>query len=296
MRPSPDCRLMLRADDPEAPMSIWRRTKSVTRRSFLNTSPAMLAPLFWESHARQGSRADGRSVATSGPGASFPTQPPELVREMVGAAHGNLARVNELLARQPTLARAAYDWGFGDWEDALGAASHVGNREIAGVLLRHGARPSIFSAAMLGQLDVVKAFVDASPGIESTPGPHGITLMRHALAGGPPAQRVVEYLKTLPGADARPESVSITAGQMSDLVGDYVYGAAADERITIAVSKNGVTFTRRGASARNLVHVGDRAFFPVGAPNVRIAFRQSPAGMRLTIHDGELVLEATRAM
>jgi hypothetical protein len=277
-------------------MSIWRRTRSVTRRSFLNTSPLALAPLFWASEARQGSRADGRSVATPGPGTFFPTQPPELVREMVGAAHRDLARVNELLARHPTLARAAYDWGFGDWEDALGAASHVGHREIAEALLMHGARPSIFSAAMLGQLDVVRAFVSASPGIESTPGPHGITLMRHALAGGPPALAVVEYLKTLPGADARPASVPIAPEQMTELAGDYVYGSAADERITIAVSKNGLTFTRRGGSARNLTHVGDRAFFPVGAPNVKIAFRSSPAGTRLTVHDGGLVLEASRAM
>jgi hypothetical protein len=28
------------------------------------------------------------------------------------------------------LARAAWDWGFGDWETALGAASHMGSRPI----------------------------------------------------------------------------------------------------------------------------------------------------------------------
>jgi hypothetical protein len=44
--------------------------------------------------------------------------------------------------------RAAWDWGFGDWEDALGACSHTGNREIAGYLIER-ARPTIFSAAML---------------------------------------------------------------------------------------------------------------------------------------------------
>jgi hypothetical protein len=50
--------------------------------------------------------------------------------------------------------------------------------------LAHGARPSIFSAAMLGQLAVVRAFTEAAPGVQGTPGPHGITLLAHARAGG----------------------------------------------------------------------------------------------------------------
>src|ERR1700752_4410270 len=57
----------------------------------------------------------------------FPTQPPELVREMVTVAHFDLNRVKELVDARPSLARASWDWGFGDWEDALGAASHIGN-------------------------------------------------------------------------------------------------------------------------------------------------------------------------
>ena len=72
------------------------------------------------------------------------------------------------MARQPTLSKATFDWGFGDWETALGAASHVGSREIAELLIANGAHPTIFSAAMLGQLDAVKAFVEAAPGIQKT--------------------------------------------------------------------------------------------------------------------------------
>ena len=115
---------------------------------------------------------------------TFPTQSPELAREMVGVSHGNVARVKELLKLHPTLSNANWDWGFGDWESALGAASHVGNREIAELLLASGARPTIFSATMLGQLAVVKAFVEASPGIQGTAGPHSITLLAHARNGG----------------------------------------------------------------------------------------------------------------
>lgn len=177
----------------------------------------------------------------------------------------------------------------------LGAASHVGNRDIAAVLLANGARPTIFSAAMLGQLDVVTAFITASPGIESTPGPHGITLLAHALAGGPASQPVADYLKTLPGANTRPDTQPITPDQAKSLAGDYAFGTRAEERITIAVSAtNAITFTRAGRTARNLTHVGDLAFYPSGAPLVRIRFHTSGSTMAMTVHDPALILEATK--
>ena len=267
---------------------------SISRRSFLNTSPLILTPAFLNVAGASPFAAE-RSLEPSAPDAAFPTQPPELVREMVAVSHGNVARVKELLASRPTLARAAFDWGFGDWEDALGAASHVGNREIAETLLAHGARPTIFSAAMLGQLETVKAFITASPGIEATPGPHSITLLRHAMAGGARAQAVTDYLKSLPGADARPDSQPLTADEMAALTGEYIYGAAADEHITISVTNSALVFTRSGRTGRGLTHVGERAFFPMGAPRVRIRFRESPAGMTLTIHDPDQVLEARRS-
>jgi hypothetical protein len=115
---------------------------------------------------------------------SFPSQHPFLAKEMVGVAHGNLARVKELLAEHPALAKASWEWGYGDWETALGGASHVGNRAIAELLIEHGAGPTIFSAAMLGQLDVVKAFAAAIPNVNQLRGPHGIPLVNHARAGG----------------------------------------------------------------------------------------------------------------
>jgi hypothetical protein len=257
---------------------------ALSRRSFLNTTPLVLAPAFWHPAA----------PPTIGPDPSFPSHPPDMIKEMVTVSHFNLARVKELLAIRPTLARAAWDWGFGDWEDALGAASHVGNRDIAEALVASGARPTLFSAAMLGQLDIVKAFVTASPGVESTPGPHGITLLRHATAGGPRAQAVADYLKSLPGADRRPETKPLTPDEMNALTGEYVFGAAPDDRITISVSNNALQFTRVGRVGRGLAHVGDRAFYPAGAPQVRIRFKESPAGMTLSVFDPDVVVEAVR--
>ena len=75
-------------------------------------------------------------------------------------AHGNVRRVRELVEDRPSLAKASWDWGFGDWEDALGAASHMGNREIAEYLIGHGARPTtveaIGDAALRGEGFVVR--------------------------------------------------------------------------------------------------------------------------------------------
>jgi hypothetical protein len=120
----------------------------------------------------------------------------KLVQEFVGNAHGDLNRVRALLAQEPGLINATWDWGGGDFETALGAASHMGRRDIAEYLLEHGARLDIFAAAMLGQLDIVKAALAAFPEAVKTPGPHGIPLIAHAQAGGEEAKAVLEYLQS----------------------------------------------------------------------------------------------------
>ena len=101
-----------------------------------------------------------------------------------------------MLAAEPALVNATWDWGGGDFETALGAASHMGNKQIANYLLEHGARLDIFAAAMLGKLDVVKAALAAYPDAINTPGPHGIPLVDHAEAGGEEAKAVLEFLDT----------------------------------------------------------------------------------------------------
>jgi hypothetical protein len=256
----------------------------LSRRSVLSLAPfALLAPLP-ASPAKSEAVADG-----------FPSHPPELAREMVAVSHGNVARVRELLAGRPALANASWDWGYGDWESALGAASHVGNREIAALLLEAGARPSLFSAAMLGQLEVVKAFVTASPGIQKTRGPHGINLMSHAKAGGAGAAEVVKYLESIGGADARYTNEPLTEDDASAIVGIYVFGADPTERFTVSMGKQGPEVQRQGAATRGLLHQGARVFHPVGAPAVRLRFGSGARAATMTIEDGPLVVTASRA-
>ena len=120
-----------------------------------------------------------------------------LVFEIVAKAHGDLDRVKELLAQEPALVNATWDWGGGDFETALGAAAHMGRKDIANFLLEHGARLDIFAAAMLGKLDIVKAALLAYPAALKIPGPHGIPLIAHVQSGGEEAKAVLEYLQSL---------------------------------------------------------------------------------------------------
>jgi hypothetical protein len=120
---------------------------------------------------------------------------PELVNEFVSKAHSNLPRVKALMAQEPMLINAVWDWGGGDWETALGAASHMGRRDIALYLLEHGARIDLFAAAMLGYLEIVQAMFTAFPQMRHQTGPHGIPLLSHAQKGGKEAEPVVAFLQ-----------------------------------------------------------------------------------------------------
>ena len=121
----------------------------------------------------------------------------ELVQEFVGKAHGDLEAVKNLLEQEPGLLNAAWDWGGGDWETALGAAAHMGRKDIANYLLDHGARMDLFAAAMLGKLAIVEAMISDTPSLRNALGPHTIPLMQHAKAGGKEATPVVEFLESL---------------------------------------------------------------------------------------------------
>lgn len=121
----------------------------------------------------------------------------ELVREFIIAAHGEFEEVKKLVLKEPALIHSAMNWGYDDWESGIGAAAHTGNREIAKWLLERGARMDIFTAAMLGELRIVKAIIDSQPNVINAIGPHGIPLIRHAQMGGEQALPVYEYLVSI---------------------------------------------------------------------------------------------------
>ena len=228
---------------------------------------------------------------------AFPQQDPSLVKEAVTTSHGNFARIRELVEKQPAMARASIDWGFGDWETCIDAAAHVGNKPIADFLLTHGARPTIFSAAMMGQLDAVKAFTAARPGIQKTLGPHGITLMAHAKAGGPDAAAVVQYLVALGDADTPIPTQPLAPGDRDALVGKYVYGPGPRDYFTVDVQQERLGIDRPNSPARRMLgHLGNLVFFPTGVPTAKIAFaREHGKVTQLTLADPNVMVTAKRA-
>ena len=126
-----------------------------------------------------------------------PALDPALVKDFVVAGHGNLPKVKELLLASPALLNACWDWGGGDFETALGGAAHMGRRDIAEFLIASGTRVDVFAAAMLGQLEIVKAACTAFPNTPKVPGPHKIPLIAHAQKGGPEAGAVLAYLNSI---------------------------------------------------------------------------------------------------
>lgn len=235
---------------------------------------------------------------------AFPQQDPAIVKDAVGASHGNFPRIRELVERQPAMARASIDWGFGDWETCIDAAAHVGHKPIADFLLSHGARPTIFSAAMMGQLDAVKAFIAARPGIQKTNGPHGITLMSHAKAGGPDAAAVVQYLAALGDADTPYPSQPLEPADRDALIGKYVYGPGPRDFFIVDAQPDLFDRTRlslgidrpNSPARRGLGHLGNLVFFPTGVPAVKIAFaREGGKVTQLTLADPNVMLRAKRA-
>jgi hypothetical protein len=201
---------------------------------------------------------------------AFPQQDPALVKDAVGASHGNFARIRELVEKQPAMARASIDWGFGDWETCIDAAAHVGNKPIAEFLLTHGARPTIFSAAMLGQLDAVKAFVAARPGIQRT---------------------------SLGDADTPTPTQPLAPADRDALVGKYAYGPGPRDHFIVDVQREFLGIDRPNSPARRgLLHLGKLVFFPVGAPAVKIAFaRNEQRVTQMTVADPDVMVTAKRA-
>ena len=240
---------------------------------------------------------------------SFPAQPADLVREMVTVAHFDLNRVKSLVDTHPSLAIAAWDWGFGDWETPLGAASHMGNRPIAEFLIANGAPNSLYSAAMMGHLDAVKALVSAQPFIQRIHGPHSISLLAHARMGGEAARLVLEFLQPLGDADSQ-LPVPLPEKDAATFVGTYILdlhdskGACqidVDADMKIYANKMytfppQLNWTRKGSMTRPLFHLGDSVFYPAGAQAVRIAFASDAGSVAMSIQDGDLTLSARRVV
>lgn len=286
---------------------------SYSRRGFLGltASACGASTLFglFATQARADSPKSGAKASVSTTPAvapEFPRQELDAVREVVGASHARFDRVKELVTARPALARAAWDWGFGDWETALGAASHTGQRKIAEFLIQHGARPNLFTFAMMGQVEVLRAILSANPGIERLHGPHDITLLQHArnrlvhddlsIVERENAKKTVAYLETLPGANLAAPDEPVSDEQKQAYLGRYRFGSGEEDVLTIGAHSTGRLTIGRGKVFPHIINrVEPHAFAPRGAPNVRLRFElKNGRAETLTLHDPIPLLKAVR--
>ena len=263
---------------------------SISRRGVLGLVP-VVPFLSFVAPARLKTRPGDLQPTPPGPAnPRFPSHDDESVREIVSVAHGNLARVKEMVTARPALARASWDWGFGDWETPIDAASHVGNRPIAELLIANGARPTTFTAVMLGQLGIVKLLIEATPGLQRMRGPHGLTMVAHAKAGGAASADVLKYLESLGDADPRYPDVPLTDAEQAAIAGEYSFGPAPTDRFKVTKGARGFTIQRPGGTERNLFHHGGLVFNPPGGEAVRIRFE----GDSVIVEDGPAITRGRR--
>lgn len=236
----------------------------------------------------------------------YPAYAPDLIEKIVTVAHFSLDKVKEVVEPHPQLVKAAIDWGFGDWETPLGAACHMGRKDIATYLLSNGATPSLFSAVLFGDLPLVKQIVERHAGIERTAGPHSISLLAHARMGGGGAKDVYDYLHSLGDADMA-SPLPLADNERKDICGSYQIGRDPSHIVEVTDDMHAyanipmytyspqLNWKRTGTMARPLFHLGGMTFYPAGAPSIRIRFERQAHATVMTMTDGGEVLSASRS-
>lgn len=111
---------------------------------------------------------------------SSQTVPQNVIDEFVGAAHGDLARVRELLQQYPALATVNASWA----ETPIQAAAQTGQREIVNLLLAAGAPLDICTAAMLGDKARVAEMLQRDASLAHATGAHGLPAMYYPAING----------------------------------------------------------------------------------------------------------------
>jgi len=235
----------------------------------------------------------------------YPAISDEIVSEVVGKSHFDFDRVKELVDVRPELSRATWDWGFGDWESAVEAASHVGRRDIVEYLLSKGAKANIFTFAMLGAYETVKAMIEFYYGIQKNYGPHGISLLAHAKVGLrmqdkmsdnqiSNSKRLIGYLENLGDADGN--SFEELTVEKEKFLGDYKYGEGDHEGFSVKINmQNMLSLGAIGKFGGGLFKVKDYEFRYNKFPTVSISFQlENNNVVSLTVKEPDLILVAKK--
>jgi hypothetical protein len=257
-------------------------------------------------YANSNSVTRSYSSETLGKNNRYPSIDDEIVNDVVGSSHFNFDHVQELVNHRPELARANWDWSFGDWESALGAASHVGRRDIANFLISKGARPNIFTFAMFGNYEVVKSMIESIPILKTTDGPHGISLLRHAQAGlrskditGAEKSnnlKLIDYLEELNENVVQPKYIELTVLEKEKYMGDYRYGDGEKDGFSIKQNmRKRITLGKLGNFGGGLYQKAPNVFSYNGITSVEITFEEVDGKiLSLTVNEPDLVLKALK--
>ncbi len=236
----------------------------------------------------------------------YPSIDDEIVASIVGASHFDFDKVKGLVTKRPELARATWDWSFGDWETAIGAASHVGRRDIATLLMDHGARPDIFTFAMFGDYDAVKSMIEAKPGVQSIAGPHGISLLSHVKAGlrskeitttqKEESEALLKYLEGIGDADPKSKDIEMSEEEKQKYLGDYLYGDGPTDGFSVKINmRKMLSLGKLGNFGGGLFQKAPNVFTYNGIASVEISFQiENGNVVSLTVHEPDLTLVAKK--
>lgn len=171
---------------------------------------------------------------------------PEVVKAFVIAAHGDLDRVQQMLAEEPGLLNVPHPWSETDWETPVAAAAHVGNRPIAEFLLEQGAPLEICTAAMLGRREEVSQMLATDPAQAQARGAHSIPLMSHVALGGDVAVAEMILAQGAQGTDVMDAALhmAVAAGQ--------------EEMVRWLLENNLADVNRRNSQGQTLLEIAEQ--------------------------------------
>jgi ankyrin repeat protein len=98
----------------------------------------------------------------------------------VGNAHGNFARVKELVELKPALVNARAPWN----ETPIEAATQMGNLPIVDYLIEKGAPVDMFTACVRGDVERLRRELAADPSRAAARGVHDLPALYFAAIGG----------------------------------------------------------------------------------------------------------------
>ena len=163
-----------------------------------------------------------------------------MVDDLVGNAHGNLARVKEILTAHPELINETATWK----ETPVDAATQMGDRAIIEYLIEKGAPVDFFTALVLARVDRAREELGTNPELAKARGVHGLPPLYFAAIGGsiPAAAMLLEA-----GAD-----VNAQTGPATPLHGAVMGGHREMARFLIESGADVTLPDYQGRDARTL--------------------------------------------